>query len=156
MTSSRDEFPNEWIMLQGGDPNIDDGYVYVGTTGVYYKNPDTDELYHVGVTALGEIIGSWSPGGPGSIIYDEVRGLRMDEIPQAAKNKLASEGLLQIGTLSGNLILGALGIDLPTNIEPISFARIFNGTDEEKQAEQENRLQWQQAGEELRQQLGIE
>jgi hypothetical protein len=152
MAIDRGEWPQEWILSPGGDPNNDDGYTYV-KCGVYYRNPDTHEQFHVGVTAFGEIIGSWSPGGPGALIYGEVRALDTNEIPPAALQKLTTEALLQIGSFSGNLVLGALGVELPPDLEPVEYAKLFNGTDEEKKVEHAKIAQWQQIAEELRPEL---
>lgn len=149
-SSARDYAPHMWVLSEVGDYSKDEDYIYVGNSTVYYHEPEAGLEYHVGVTALGELVGSVTPDQ-----WRTVRGLPTEEIPDAAKKKLIEYGLRKIGTLSGHLILGAFGVNMPQDLEPIDFGKAFNGAPEEQEAELAKEQRWNDVKKQLRHELGI-
>jgi hypothetical protein len=148
--SARDYAPHMWILREGGNSSNDDDYTYVGNATVSYDDPKTKDSYHIGVTSLGELVGA--------VLLKRHRiyqGIPAEQIPEAAKKKLAKEGIQQISTLAGQVILGGLGIEVPGELEPLDFYKLFNGSGTERAAEVEKKQQWDVVAEELRQNLDI-
>ena len=115
-SSARDYAPHMWVLSEGGDSSIDEDYTFVGNATAFYREPEAGLEYHVGVTALGELVGSVIPDQ-----YNTLRGLSAEEIPEAAKKKLIEVGLNQISTLAGHVILNGLGVEIPSDLEPLDF-----------------------------------
>lgn len=133
----------------------------LGTGGLYSR-------YHIGISPIEGLVADvrteslWI-GKSGKDVFwlgisdvgGSHRGLSTSEIPKLAIDSLISEGLRQISNIYGHTILGGLGIELPTDLEPMSFARLFNGTPAEQAAEHAKKDQWERIADELRQAHGI-
>lgn len=150
-SSDRDYAPHMWVLAEDGDSTRDEDYIFVGNATTFYRDAEAGAEYHVGVTALGELVGSVTTDN-----YKTSTGLPAEEIPDPAKRKLVEVGVRQISTLSGQIILSGLGIGVPSDLEPVDFGKAINGTPEQRAIEFAKREQWQQVEAQLRHELGIE
>ena len=157
-SSGRDYAPHMWVLNVGGNPNLDEDHSFVGNAETSYR-PDGfyGRRYHIGVTALGEIVCDYMDAPADYKEYTVTRiGIEPSEIPEEARMALLTQGLRQIGTMEGNSILGALGIDMPAGISAINFGLLFNGTPEEKETELAKRKAADEFARNLSEQLGLE
>jgi hypothetical protein len=123
--------------------------------------------YHIGISATEGLVGDITTKKievvdhgskkflTSSLVPDSHRGIPALEIPEAAKKELLKVGLRQIGTFTGHAILGGLGIELPDDIEPLDFGKVFNGTPEEQTAQRAQNERWELIAKSLRQTFKI-
>lgn len=152
-SSGRDYAPHMYMLTEGGDANNDADYAFVGdaVASAY----DEQAHYSMGVTALGEIVCETS-------VQDTLQsreipvGIPFAAIPEFAKREMLDESLSQIATVGGHIMLKALGVEVPKDIEPLDFEKLFDGSLEERADEQVKSDQWDAVEQQLRATLGIE
>ncbi|MDB5175609.1 MAG: hypothetical protein JWM81_467 [Candidatus Saccharibacteria bacterium] len=123
--------------------------------------------YHLGVSLTEGLVGDVQTKqlevrqfGGKNYLYDTCiggshQGIPSSRIPEEAKRKLITVGIEEISVLSGHIILNALGIELPTDLELLNFGKLFNGTPKEQSTERMKDKQWQKVADALRQMHGI-
>ncbi len=149
-STDRGYAPHMYVLQENGDSSRDDNYDFVGNATVYYTDNTINTRYHIGVNVLGEVVGDKRDAftfPPTDSPFHA--GIPNTEIPEQAKQKLVEHGVRQISNVAGNQILTACGIELPADLEPVSFEKIFNGSKQEKQAQQELRERWEAFGQEI-------
>lgn len=166
--------PHMYVLREGGDYANDADYIYVGNATVYYDDTReygdvpvsklsrgvTFSAYHIGVSIVeglvGEVRTKRMKQGFDETVAGSLRGIPASEIPEPARKELIAVGIRELPTMSGQTILSGLGIEFPTDIEPIDFAKLFNGSPEEQAAEAAKKGLWRATENRLRETFGIE
>ncbi len=153
-SSGRDYAPHMYVLTEGGNPNKDADYAFVGDA-VASAYDELGQEYRMGVTALDEAVCEVSRED--TFLSCQVpTGIPCSAIPESVKRGMLGASLSQIATTSGQVMLRALGVDVPKDIEPLDFKKMFDGSTAERAAEADKSKQWDAAERQLRTRLDID
>lgn len=180
-----DYAPHMYVLREGGNSSLDSDFIFVGNAEVSWNDEsklgDTYKeikanvaklatevffsTYHIGISATDGLVGDVTATKleivgsdnylKSTFVEGSHKGIPASDIPKEAKTQLILVGVRQISTLSGQMILGGMGIDLPDGLEALDFRKIFSGTPAEQANEREKEEQWQQVAEAIIKELDI-